>query len=397
MIFCNFAEDFTTKGFMNRLFCLLLSLSLFVILLSGCGNKTTGARWSEDSTFRYAKNISVDRKDGYSVVKLADPWKQGKVLHQYVLVNHKDSARLSGHLPAGTVVYVPIHRAVVFTAAHANLLELLHDGSAIVGVADPQYMHITDIQKRLTGSVDNAQTKSDGISNVGNSMKPDVEKIIGLNADAIFLSPFENSGGYGRLEDINVPIIECADYMETGPLGRAEWMKFYGMLTGREAEADSIFTKVEKNYNELKKHALTAKKTLSVLPERKTGSVWYVPGGQSSVGLMYKDAGGKYAYSSDSHTGSLPLPFETVLDKMGNADVWLISYNGVMTRSMLPREFSGYSVLRAYNQGEIYGCPVDVVPYFEEVSWHPDWLLADLIQIFHPDLSKGNLRYYHKL
>ena len=55
-------------------------------------------------------------------------------------------------------------------------------------------------------------------------MKPDIERIIDLRADAILLSPFENSGGYGRLEQIGVPIIECADYMETSALGRAEWM-----------------------------------------------------------------------------------------------------------------------------------------------------------------------------
>lgn len=76
---------------------------------------------SQDSTFRYAKHISVEKRNGYTVVRLADPWKEGRTLHRYILVNHKDSARLSGHVPEGTVVYVPIRRAVVFTAAHANL------------------------------------------------------------------------------------------------------------------------------------------------------------------------------------------------------------------------------------------------------------------------------------
>lgn len=350
---------------------------------------------SQDSIFRYAKHISVERGNGYTVVRLADPWKEGRTLHRYLLVDHKDSARLSAHLPEGTVVYVPIRRAVVFTAAHANLFEMLHAGDVIAGVADPQYMHIPDIQKRLTGSPADVSASAHAICNVGNSMKPDVEKIISMRADAIFLSPFENSGGYGRLEEINIPVIECADYMEQGPLGRAEWMKFYGMLLGRESEADSLFSAVEANYNSLKAKARKAKKTLSVLPDRKTGSVWYIPGGQSSVGLMYNDAGGRYAYSSDNHTGSLPLPFETVLEKMGNADVWLMSYNGIMTRDKLHAEYSGYEALKPYKTGEIYGCPVDVVPYFEEVSWRPDWLLSDLIQIFHPDLRQGKLRYYH--
>ena len=83
-------------------------------------------------------------------------------------------------------------------------------------------------------------------------MSPDIEKIIDLNADAVLLSPFENSGGYGRIESIGIPIIECADYMETSPLGRAEWMKFYGLLTGKEEETDSLFRKIEQQYLTLK-------------------------------------------------------------------------------------------------------------------------------------------------
>ena len=72
-----------------------------------------------------------------------------------------------------------------------------------------------------------------------------LSEIIDLNADAILLSPFENNGGYGRLEQIGVPIIECADYMERSALGRAEWMKFYGILFGREHETDSLFAVIK--------------------------------------------------------------------------------------------------------------------------------------------------------
>lgn len=370
-------------------------VTLFVVILVGCRpSATTYGSSDSDSIFHYAKHISMEKHDSYTIVKLADPWKSGHTLHTYILVDHKDSAQMSGRLPKGTVIYIPLHRAVVFTAAHANLFEMLHDGQAIAGVADAQYMHIPDIQKRINlNPHGGSQTGiSNPIADVGNSMKPDIEKIVSLGADAIFLSPFENSGGYGRLEEINIPIIECADYMETGALGRAEWMKFYGMLMGRSEEADSLFSVVEKNYNELKEKAAKTKPTVSVLPDRKTGSVWYVPGGQSSVGLLYKDAGGRYAFSSDTHTGSLSLPFETILDKMGNADVWILSYNGTMSRKDLLAEYYGYSQLKPFKTGRIFGCPVDEVPYFEEVSWRPDWLLSDLYKIFHSDATQ--LRYY---
>ncbi len=372
---------------MNRFIFLLTTATALV--LAGCKPSATQvANDGADSTFRYAEHITMERHDGYTTARLSDPWKPGRTLHTYIMVARADSARMAGRLPKGTVVYVPLRRAVVFTTAHANLAEMLGAGQSVAGVADAQYIHIDDIQRRL---------KAGTVADVGNSMKPDVEKIVALHADAVFLSPFENSGGYGRLEKINTPIIECADYMENGALGRAEWMKFYGKLFGREAEADSLFAEVERNYKSLKEKAAQSKLTRSVLPDRKTGSVWYVPGGKSSVGRLYEDAVGRYAYAGDNRTGSIALPFEAVLERMGQADFWILSYNGSMTRSQLLAEYRGYSALKPFKTGEVYGCDVDRTRYFEEASWRPDWLLADLIQLFHPDVRLRQLRYYHKL
>ena len=108
---------------------------------------------------------------------------------------------------------------------------------SIGGVCDLKYIKLQEVQ-------DGCRTGS--IADVGNGMNPDIEKIIDLHPDAIMLSPFENSGGYGRVEKLNIPIIECADYMETSALGRAEWMRFYGLLFGEAQKADSLFAEVEK-------------------------------------------------------------------------------------------------------------------------------------------------------
>jgi len=66
-------------------------------------------------------------------------------------------------------------------------------------------------------------------------------------------------------------------------------------------------------------------------------------------------------------------------------------------KQQLFAEYQGYTALKPFKTGEIYGCQVDKTPYFEEVSWRPDWLLSDLIQLFHPDLRSGSMRYYHRL
>ena len=368
----------------------LLVFTLSLLLLFSCGKQQKQvANESDKGTkieLQYARNITIERTKEYVVVRLLNPWKEGAVLHTYYLVGHTSNVKVPDD---GTKVVIPLRKSVIFTTAHANLAEMLQAQKAIAGVADLKYMIIPDIQKR-------ARMKG-GIADCGNGMKPDVERIIDLDADAIFLSPFENSGGYGRLEQIGVPIIECADYMERSALGRAEWMKFYGLLFGKEKEADSLFTVVEKNYKKLSAQASQSKIIRSILPDRKVGAVWYLPGGESSVGLLYKDAHGSYAYSKDKHSGSLTMPFETILDKFGESDFWVLSYNGEFNRRLLLAEYPGYAKLKPYQTKEIYGCKVDSKPYFEEVSWRPDWLLSDLIQLFHPDLHIAPLRYYHKL
>lgn len=367
-----------------------LILLLMFCLFGSCtlNRKTPTQTVGKEIKLQYARHLKMVEFPEYMKVVLANPWKEG-VLHTYYLVK-------SSHTqvpPDGTKVVVPIKKSVIFTTAHANLMELLGAGHTIAGVADLQYMLIPDIQSR----VKKAEGSKDKIVDCGASMKPNVEKIIRLKPDAIFVSPFENSGGYGRLEALHIPLIECADYMETSALGRAEWMKFYGMLVGKEHTADSLFAVVEKNYKRLKGIARKSKKQRSVLPDRKVGAVWYIPGGQSSVGLLYSDALGSYAYAQDRHSGSLSLPFEKIIEKFSKSDFWILSYNGKMDRERLLAEYANYAVLKPFQTGEVYGCRLDKTPYFEEVSWRPDLLLQDLIQLFHPDLHIAPMRYYHKL
>lgn len=127
-------------------------------------------------------------------------------------------------------------------------------------------------------------------------MTPTLEKIIEAKADAILISPFQNSGGYGRLGEWGKPIIEVADYMETSALGRAEWMKFYGMLFGAEHEADSIFNAMEQRYNQLKAIARKSAVRLSIIIDKVSGPVWYVPGGNSTLGRIIADANADYVF-----------------------------------------------------------------------------------------------------
>lgn len=367
----------------------ILGLIITLALVS-CGGKTARHPIDGDSiAFKYATLPSIVEYDEFTVVTLQNPWKDGKALHTYVLVPR--DAQLPVHLPSGTVIRTPLQRAVVFTTVHSSLLMDLGCQNQIAGVADLKYIKIPWIHEQV------AKRK---IVDCGDGMSPVVEKIIDLHPDAILLSPFENSGGYGRLEEIDIPLVECAEYMEVSPLARAEWMRFYGLLFGCREKADSLFAVVDKNYNELKDRAAKAGPGRSVMMDKQVGNVWYVPGGRSTMGQMIRDARGVYPWADDEHSGSLSLPFETVLEKANDAMVWLYRYDSEqpMTREQLLAENEGYAQFRAFRSGELYGCNVRTSLFYEESPFHPDRLLSDFIQITHPNiLLPRPCRYYKKL
>lgn len=375
---------------MKKLFSIL---SIAVSLIS-CGGKFTPATNDEGDTlvFKYARMIHVVQHEGYTDVTIDNPWKEGRVLHRYRLVPSAATQSQPTVKDDGfTLVRVPLQRSVVFTSVHAALLQQLGASSQVAGVADLKYMKVPYVREGVARGT---------IEDCGDGMSPVIEKIIDAEADAILLSPFENSGGYGRLEDINIPLIECAEYMEQSPLARAEWIRFYGLLYDRQRQADSIFAIVDSNYGLLKKVATTSRINPTVLMDKQTGSVWYVPGGRSTIGRMLQDARCNYPYAADEHSGSLALPFESVLEKCGEADVWLFRYDSEqpMTRARLMTEQPGYQQLQPVKTGRLYGCNVMTSMFYEESPFRPDYLLQDFIQILHPDIPNLlPLRYYQKV
>jgi iron complex transport system substrate-binding protein len=360
------------------------------LLLCSCGagrTNSVGVNSGDTVKLKYARLLTIVKHDHFSEVLVADPWHKGNTLHKYILVPRNEE--MPNDLPNGTIVRTPLKKSIVFTSAHCFLLASLNGLDGIAGVCDAQYI----LDKQVKTLISKGR-----IADCGNGMSPVVEKIINIKADGMLISPFENSGGYGKLEEIGIPIIECADYMESTALGRAEWMKLYGMIYGREHEADSLFAVVDSSYNALKTKAKNMPKGLSIITERKTGSTWYMPGGKSTMGQIIKDANGTYAFANDKNSGSLALSPEQVLAKVSNADVWVFKYEGdrMLSREDLLSEYHGYATLKSFKTGNIYECNSTKIPYFDEVPFRPDFLLRELIILLHPEV-KGKLRYYSKL
>ena len=365
----------------------------WVLLLSACGggSKTSSLQAEGDTVrMKYSSLLQIVKHADYTVVTIRNPWDTLKVLHTYLLADREKP--LPEHLPEGTVVRTPLQKSVIYSSVHCSLWSELDELKGIGGVCGLEYIKLPQIQEGC---------RNGSIVNVGNSMNPDIERIIDLRPDAILLSPFENSGGYGRVGKLNIPIIECADYMETSALGRAEWMRLYGLLLGKEAQADSLFAGIEKEYLTLTQQVKSQNlKRPTVISEMKNSSAWYIPGGNSTMGRLYQDAGADYVFAYLSNSGSVPLAFETVFDRGGNADIWLIKYNQPQdkTYSELERDYAPYARFKAFQDRKIYGCNTNHIPFYEESPFHPELLLKDLIKIFHPELLPDyDLKYFSNL
>ena len=393
--------------------------ALVVLLVVACqGGKTASGEGGDTLQMKYAELLTiVKHNDGaYTEAIIENPWKKGTTLHKYILVPKgkegdetvarlKDDIRENATLQMGShcdIVRTPLESNVVFTAPHCQLMYELGCKNAITGVCDKDYINIPDIKERVKLS-DGKASASDTdkvIIDCGSSMQPDMERIIALKPEGLLISPFENSGGYGKLDKLNIPIIETADYMETSPLGRAEWMKFYGLLFKSEERSDSLFSSIEKEYLALKAEAAKLPQGLSILTERKMGSVWYVPGGKSTMGILLKDANAKYIFADDTHSGSLAYGPERILSKGTQVDVWAFKYFGgkALSKSDLLAEYEGYKVLKAFNSNSIYQVDTSTQPYFELTSFHPEILLREFIILAHPKATQfGKLRFYQHL
>ena len=363
-----------------------------VLLLTACGggSKTSSASLQGDTIpLKYAENLTLVKGEGYTEARLRNPWDTTALLHTYILVE-KDKP-LPNRLPEGTLVRTPLSNALVYTAVHCNLIQELGTVESIGGICELQYIKVPEI---IEGC------RNGSIVNAGEGTNPDMEKIIDLHPDALLLSPYENSGGHGQVEKLKIPIIECADYMETSALGSAEWIRFYGLLFHQSAKADSIFAIVEKNYNELKALAISQPTQPKVMCELKSGSAWYVPGGNSTTGKLYNDAGGDYLFDHYPNSGAVPLSFETVFDKAQDADVWLMKYNQPTDKTLsgIRNDYSPYAQFKAFKDGQVYGCNTNYAAYYEDFPFHPDLVLKDLIKIFHPSLlPEYELKYFSKL
>lgn len=375
-----------SKMYINNfplLFCLLF---LFACreYKNNCLN--TNENVQNISTY-YAQGFQVEKHSDYTLVRIKNPWNKKRLLQKYILIPR--SEKLPKSLPEGILIRTPVKRTVCFSSVICGIFDALGVSNTLVGVTEPQYVNLPSVNKGIALGT---------IQNIGLSVNPNIEKLILTNPEIIFINPI--SANTSILNKLNIPIIYCTDYMENHPLGQTEWIRFIGLLFDKKKLADSLFCETVSTYNRLKKLTTNVAFRPTVFTEMKYGNIWYMPGGKSYLANMLYDAGVNYILKNNSNTGSVSLSFETVLSKAEKANYWLIKYysSQELTYKQLAKKCVNYTLFDAYKNQNIYACNTLKNFYYQELLLHPDWLLKEMISLFHPELLPNHAyRYYKKL
>jgi iron complex transport system substrate-binding protein len=350
--------------------------------------KDQGRVGGTEQEFKYARGLWIEKQEGFVTVEVKDPWKGG-ILQRYVLVERGAEIEQKS-LPEGTIIRIPLRRVVVYSSVHVGMMDVLGGTDAIIGVCEGEYIGVETVRQRLRAGV---------VADLGMSSSPNVERMLELETEAVIASPFRN-GGYGQVEKTGIPVIECADYMESHPLGRVEWLYFLGLLLGKEAEAEAVFKETATRYESLVKRVEEVAYRPHVFAELPYGGTWWVSPAGGYIAWLFRDAGAAYVFGDREGSEAFPLSAETVLDEAIDADFWLIKYNREepLTYASLASEHPSYRLFKAFQKRRVFVCHTGQRPYYEETPLHPDWLLEDFIGIFHPELlQEHTLRYYTPL
>ena len=354
---------------------------------------TTPMPASVDSTVRvsleYAKGYTVKyRTDGIRLVDIQDPQGQSEQTYHYALVPRGYAAK---DIPAGyTPITTPVQHVICMTSLQLSSFISLDALDRVVGITSTRHLFNKEMNERLK----EGKTMKIGIE--GNF---DYEIIMAMNPDVIFISPFKR-GGYEVMRETDIPLVPYLGYKETTPLGQAEWVKFIGLFTGLEHEANEQFEVIEQRYKDLK--ALVAKVDTRplVFSGELRGGNWYAVGGQSFLAQLFRDAGADYFLKEDTRSGGVTLDFETVYSLAESADYWRIvnSFNGTFSYEALKASDSRYADFRAFREHHVLYCNMKETPFYETMPMEPDVVLADLIHAFHPNLLPDHKPvYYHLL
>jgi iron complex transport system substrate-binding protein len=378
----------------------LLKLVVFVsISLFSCTGKTTTTaekqKIAERPIISYAKRLKIEKSDGYSQVSVLNPWQGARnIAQKWYLI--PEGGIIPSFIDTSDVIRVPVKKIICMSTTHLSMISALDKEGSVVGFSGTRFIYAPGLIQNVSKGY---------IREIGYDDNLNKELILKLDPDLVMVYGIgsESAGYIGKLKEMGIKVVYNADYLETDPLGKAEWIKLMGALYAREEIADSIFSTIENEYNNLKTfiraNAAERPSVLLGLPFKDT---WYISPGNSYISALISDAGGKYLWQNTESSVSMPTGLENVFLKALAADYWLnsgsansldeiMSVDPRLTRLPCFKSGNVFNNIRRTNTG-------GGNDYWEGGCLKPQIILRDIASILHPGLlPAGELYYYNKL
>jgi len=328
----------------------------------------------------YAKGFSIIQYDGFKVLKVKNPWPEADKTYTYLLV--EEESKVPPSIAYDHKINIPVKKLVVTSTTHIPSLEALQEEKTLIGFPGIDYISSEKTRERI---------REGKITELGKNEDINTEVLIALQPEAVVgFAVTGTNKTFNTIEKSGIPVLFNGDWTEESPLGKAEWIKFFGALFNKTKEATLFFQEVETGYLDAKKLAKSASSIPTVLSGSMYKDQWYVPYGDSWSARFIKDANADYIYKNTSGSGSIALAFETVLSEAQNADFWIApgqfkTFNQLNESSVHYNQFKAVKTKQVFTYSNTLGETGGVI-YYELAPNRPDLVLKDLITIFHPEL-----------
>ncbi|WP_417236023.1 ABC transporter substrate-binding protein [Bizionia paragorgiae] len=374
-------------------FFLLVSVSFWSCKQESQNSSTLPTTQRTTVPISYAKGFTITKHDNHSVIEIKSPWPKAKKSFNYVLISREEAAKTTFMKEAyDGIIITPIENIIVTSTTHIPALELLNVEETLRGFPGTDYISSEKTRTRIDSNAVRDLGKTEGLNTeVILDIAPDVLVAFGLDGKNKALETIKKA---------NIPVIYNGDWMEKSPLGKAEWIKFFGALYNKEQQADSIFNRIQTDYNDAKKLALNTTKKPTILSGAMYKDVWHLPNGESTEAQFLKDANANYLWRDTKGSGSLSLNFEVVYDTAKDADIWL-SPAYYRSKAELEQANTHYSNFDAFKNNTIYTFANTAgrtggVTYYESGMARPDLVLKDIIKICHPEVLPDYTPHFFK-
>ena len=322
------------------------------LVLSGCSSKTEPANteslvFSHHYQLDYAQQFTADcYEGGYTMVSIPDSG-------QKFLVVPQDAAEVDD-LPADvTVLRQPVENIyLVSTSVMDLILHLDALDSVTLSGTKAEGWYLPEAKQAM---------EEGRIAYAGKYSAPDYEQILAANCSLAIQNTMilHTPEVKEQLEHFGIPVLVERSSYESGPLERMEWIKLYGILLGKEEQAEQVFTAQEAAIAPLLEQEPTGKSCAFF--SLSSNNLATVRKGSDYVAKMIEMAGGAYVFSDLTDNGNslatMNLPLEDFYAGAKDADVLI--YNSsiegtVASVSQLTEKFPLLSEFKAVQNGQVW-------------------------------------------